>query len=1144
MKNIYLFFSLVCLSLNLLASDFAILNSQGKLIHYNFTSGSSVGVTNNPNNYSGSITIPSTVTYNNNVYSVSSIEDYAFQNCTNLSSITIPNSILNIGSYAFSNCSSLSSITLPNSLKHIDEYAFYFCTSLQSIVLPDSISQISSSCFYNTNISSINIPDNVKSIGNQAFGFCANLRKANLSNVINIDDYAFYYCTTIDSIIFPNTLKRIGYNAFHHCDSIKSVILPNSLTELAESSFSYCHSLEYLSLPSSLTKIKPNTFNYCNNIKYLNIPIGVTEIGENAFSNCFSLDSIFIPSTVQILGNSCFNNCGQLISLTNLALTPQTINSTTFTGVNPNAILKVPCGYDSIYQASPYWSSFTNIIDNQVVSKNINAIICNNQTYNLNGFNQNQSGIYSLNYTSQNSCDSVVNLFLNVKIPDTTIIEAKICYGYSFNDYGFNENSTGVYYNILQSSLGCDSVLQLNLEILMPDTLIINESVCPGYYFNGNGFYTSTPGTYVQNLFNSNGCDSIIILNLSNYSIDTTIINDFNCYGELYDKFGFNEYWTGTYIQHTTTSHGCDSVVILNLTTGDYQYQYYNESICQGQTFNQHGFNCDTTGVYRLELQSVNGCDSIIELNLTVNPYYKYEITDTVCQGYLIVGHATVDTSGIYIITQPNYYGCMDTTIYNLTVIETLDTNYIDINLCPGEYYTVNGLNYYPPGIYTINLQSVFGCDSIVVVNLIQNYNSNQYYNETICQGETFTQYGFNCDTSGVYTQELQTINGCDSIISLTLNVIPNNSTIIFDTICQGEDYFFYGINVSDSSGVYQYLAQTSNGCYDTMTLNLLVKENSFFNIDTISCSGIRINDIDYNSTGVYQQTLVNSIGCDSIININLTIPTVDTPEICMVTVNENNNNVIIWDKEEEVIEYQIYKEGTQLGQFEYITSIPYSEPSVWEDTSSNALTRSYRYKIAAKDTCEHNTEQSSSHKTLHLTINQGLNNTWNLIWTPYEGINYNTYNIYKGRVNHFDSLFLLTTIPSSSTSYTDFNTDSGDVYYQIEILIQNPCNITKSLNSIRSNIASNKLIGLEQIELSEEINLYPNPSNLKTTLDLGEGNIYGDIIIHNSIGMEVKRLKYNNKALEINIKDLEKGIYYINIRTKKLNITKKLIVI
>lgn len=111
MKNIYLFFSLVCLSLNLLASDFAILNSQGKLIHYNFTSGSSVGVTNDPNNYSGSITIPSTVTYNNNVYSVSSIEDYAFQNCTNLSSITIPNSILNIGAYAFSNCSSLSVVS-------------------------------------------------------------------------------------------------------------------------------------------------------------------------------------------------------------------------------------------------------------------------------------------------------------------------------------------------------------------------------------------------------------------------------------------------------------------------------------------------------------------------------------------------------------------------------------------------------------------------------------------------------------------------------------------------------------------------------------------------------------------------------------------------------------------------------------------------------------------------------------------------------------------------------------------------------------------------------------------------------------------------------------------------------------------------
>lgn len=1096
MKKLLLVLILCSIGLGLKAHDFAVMNSDGKLIYYNICSTSSPysamvtfkgnGPWDYSGEYSGTINIPSTVIFNSITYSVDSIKESCFDNCPLLLSVNIPNSVKSIGRGAFNAChnlssvnlpntitiikdntfawcksltsinipntvtsiemsafygdSSLASIVLPNSLTYIGYGVFHDCVSLSSIIIPNSVTTMESSVFENcsnlssisfstsldsipdytfrqcTSLSSITIPNTITYLGGWAFCNCTSLRRVSLPNTINSINFStFYWCTQLDSVVIPNSVTTIGDYAFHNCNNLHSIQLTNSITSIGTSAFQSCSQLQNITLPNKLTVINNYTFAGCtgltsvqipnsvitigndafSNIMYLSnltIPNSVTSIGVSAFYNCNFLSSITIPSSVVSIGASAFGNCFSLSSITNLSLIPQTINNTTFYQVNTYIPLYVPCGYASIYQGASNWNAF-NIQANQPITKNINAWICPNQTYTQNGFNADSTGIYTRNLTAVGGCDSIIYLILKVKVPDTTRIDASICQGQVYNYNGFNANTTGEYYQTIPSSIGCDSTLVLNLLVFQPDTTIIIATLCPGQPYSQNGFYTGTPGVHVLHLYNQNGCDSTLILNLSYYSNDTTFIYANICQGESYNFFNMNYNIPGTYARTTSSSHWCDSTVVLNLT---------------------------------------------------ISPRY--------------------------------------------------------------------------------NLQ----------------------YNGTICQGEVYNQNGFICDSSGTYTNNGQSIYGCDSTTTLYLTVNPSTNSTIFDTICQGETYIFYNIS-PDTTGIYTYNYQNQYGCNSIATLNLKVINKSYSSIDTTTCNTYYLNGIGYSNSGTFEQRLINSEGCDSIITLNLNIPVANKPEICMVTVNENKKNVIIWNKEDAIEEYYILKEGNRSGNFETIATLPSDAQSIWVDSNSNASTRSYSYQIAAKDTCEHYLNNNKTHKTLHLTINQGLNNSWNLIWTPYEGIQYGTYNIYKGRYNRIDSLYLLTTIPSSNTSYTDIDNNESDIYYQIEILLDNPCNFTKSTSSIRSNIVSNSEIGLSDIEYQSIITLYPNPTKDKTVLSVEGIKNDAQVMVYDIFGRMIKSysLKANQKGIEINVSNLASGTYYVICKdtVNGLSITKKLIV-
>ncbi|MFL1684528.1 leucine-rich repeat protein [Coprobacter secundus] len=206
-SKLILAFFCISFSFSIKAYDF-----ENEKIYYNITSSAdlTVGVTYRYydgilGSYSGEVTIPETVEYNGKVYTVTSIEPKAFNNCTHLSAVSIPNSVITIGDEAFSNCySSLKSIIIPDNVISIGRLAFYNCNNLISVTIGKNVTSIGDNAFNNcSKINSIVVPDNVETIGNYAFNSCRNLTSIIIGNgITSIGDNAFSYCDNLVSICF------------------------------------------------------------------------------------------------------------------------------------------------------------------------------------------------------------------------------------------------------------------------------------------------------------------------------------------------------------------------------------------------------------------------------------------------------------------------------------------------------------------------------------------------------------------------------------------------------------------------------------------------------------------------------------------------------------------------------------------------------------------------------------------------------------------------------------------------------------------------------------------------------------------------------------------------------------------------------
>ena len=247
----------------------------------------------------------------------SSICDYAFSDCSNLTNITIPQIVTSIGSYAFQNCSSLTSFVIPDGVASIETCTFSGCSSLTNITIPETVTSIGGHAFQDCNsLTNIAIPETVTSIGSYAFQNCSSLASIAIpEGITDIKTYTFSGCSSLTNITIPETVTSIGSYAFQNCSSLTSIAIPEGIADIKTYTFSGCSSLTNITIPETVTSIGSYAFQNCSSLISIAIPDGVTDIEPYTFSGCSSLTSITIPETVTSIGSYAFQNCSSLTSI-------------------------------------------------------------------------------------------------------------------------------------------------------------------------------------------------------------------------------------------------------------------------------------------------------------------------------------------------------------------------------------------------------------------------------------------------------------------------------------------------------------------------------------------------------------------------------------------------------------------------------------------------------------------------------------------------------------------------------------------------------------------------------------------------------------------------------------------------------------
>ena len=279
---------------------------------------------------------------------VTSIGEYAFEECTNVTSISIPGSVTELNEYCFSACESMKSITIPQSVTRIADGVFDACEKLTDIYyggtdaswkhitswnagLGGNVTIHSTGVFTgkcgdnltwkidNNEVLTISgtgrIPDynDPSSGGNNTapwYGYAYQIKKVVLgSGVQNIGNDAFADCYGMTDITIPDGVTSIGDSAFDGCSALTEISIPGTVSSIGDSAFYGCSALTEISIPGTVSSIGDSVFSGCSALTEISIPDTVSSIGDSAFSRCSALTEISIPSTVSSIGSYAFSGC-------------------------------------------------------------------------------------------------------------------------------------------------------------------------------------------------------------------------------------------------------------------------------------------------------------------------------------------------------------------------------------------------------------------------------------------------------------------------------------------------------------------------------------------------------------------------------------------------------------------------------------------------------------------------------------------------------------------------------------------------------------------------------------------------------------------------------------------------------------------
>ena len=523
---------------------------------------------------------------------------------------------------------------LTYSVTSTDEVKVHDCSSTaQGVIIPSIVSHngasyvvtsIGDQAFYLChNLISVVIPETVLSIGNEAFNHCTGLTTLTIpSTVTSIGNSAFANTYSLTSMTIPDNVVSFGNEVFRN-SGVSDVTLGNGISSIGSNTFNYCDNLTTVTLGNGITSIGEQAFMWCENLISINIPATLTSLAKNAFAYCESLTSIELPSTLTSIAEQAFIGCASLPSVT-IPEGITRIEASTFKGCSSMIYVEIP-------------ESVTYIGTGAFAE-------CTSMTYAVIPSNVNYIG-----YSAFADCSNLVSLTFNATdCIDFNMVEMVGWIAYPFvncpiGEVVFGENVEKIPAYFLSDA----SVENLTYFIIPSSVESIGQHAFDSCYNLQNVECKAMEPPTIANLSAFPNSDILTL------TVPCGTLDAYTASGSLWNQI-FADIDQGAMAEITELS----------------------ATICGGETYTENGFNASETGVYRKTFQSIEGCDSIVSLSLTVNPSYNYTITATINAGETYTENGFNESeAGTYVQNHQTILGC-DSTI---TLVLTINSSLADI---------------------------------------------------------------------------------------------------------------------------------------------------------------------------------------------------------------------------------------------------------------------------------------------------------------------------------------------------------------------------------------------------------------------------------------------------------------------------------
>lgn len=670
--------------------------------------------------------------------------------------------------------------------------------------------------------------------------------------------------------------------------------------------------------PMGAVQLNGQGFNGCDSTVYVNLVFNQTSegfvnellcIGEARIVNGVTYD-VNNPMGAEFFPNQNHYGCDSMVYI-NLTYVPvaenfinntlcsgsnMLINGNTYNESNPSGTEFLPAmGFNGCDSTIFVDLTFTNIVinDRTELLCTGSSIVVNNNTYDAN----NPIGTETFPMGSYIGCDSIVEINLSFYESTANLLDPILCEGdfIEVNGTTYDQsNLTGIETLVGAAFLGCDSIVEINLSYHEIVSGTLTPTVCDDetYSINGTTYDINNPiGTEILPGMASNGCDSIVSVSLNFYEIPIGNFNPSVCANSSI-SFNGTEYNmsnpTGTEILANQSFNGCDSMVNVQIEFVESIEETITDQLCVGQSIQVNGttYNLDNpNGVETFT--SINGCDSIVTINLTFGETVTGDLIQNICPNEEVIINGNIynanNLSGSELIVNGSWLGC--DSIVNISLnLQSASNTFYNQTLCEdqivelhGQIFDVNN----PSGIIELDDPNAVGCDSFLVVELVFNPASTGTFSPTVCEDESIEIdgiiYDINNPTGSTILQNANYLS-CDSTVNISLSFYEIETGLLEQQLCTGENIVINGNTYDASNPIGTEILENANylGCDSLLEISIQFVDETTSSFEATICEGetYTFDNQSLATSGAYTQTIQNgsTMGCDSIVTLNLTV--------------------------------------------------------------------------------------------------------------------------------------------------------------------------------------------------------------------------------------------------------------------------------